>query len=146
MWGRRLRAAAGMGLLWAGAWFGVGLGLLAIIGLEAADVPFPLFFGFLGFLAGATFSGLLTLGEGRRQFNQMSLARFAGWGALGGVALAGVVSIAGGVAFLGLAMVFALAGGGSAAGSLLLARKGERGPAQLESTESLGGLEKGEED
>ena len=44
---------------------------------------------------------------------------------MGGVALAGVVSLIGGAEFLGLGVVFALAGGGSAAGSLLLARRAE---------------------
>lgn len=131
-WGRRLRAAIGMGLLWGAAWFGVGLILLAIVGLDAADVPFPLFFGFLGFLAGAVFAGLLVVGEGRRRFEEMSLGRFAAWGALGGVALAGVVSVTAGAGeFLTPSIVLALAGGGSAAGSLLLARKGERKNAEL---------------
>lgn len=133
MWGRRLRAALGMGLIWAGAWFGAGLIMLAIVGLEAADVPFPLFFGLLGFLAGVTFSGLLTLGQGRRRFDQASLARFAGLGALGGVVLAGGVSLAGGVELLGLVAVFGVAGGASAAGSLLLARRAERGQERLTS-------------
>ena len=126
MWGRRLRAAVGMGLIWAGAWFGVGLVMLAIVGLEAADVPFPLGFGLLGFLAGAAFSGLLALGQRHRRFDQMSIARFGGLGGIGGVVLAAGVSAAGGVQVLGLAVVFAMAAGGSAAGSLLLARKAER--------------------
>src|ERR1041384_8180125 len=52
-WTRRLRAAIGVGLTWAAAWFGAGMILLLIVGPDAADVPFPLFFGFLGFLAGA---------------------------------------------------------------------------------------------
>lgn len=124
-WVRRVRAAVRVGLLWAAAWFAVGMVMLAIIGPDAADVPFPLGFGLLGLLAGATFSALLTVGERRRRFDQMSLARFAGWGALGGVALAGLLSLVAGGEFAVLATVFALAGGGSAAGSLLLARKGE---------------------
>ena len=55
---RRIRAAIAVGLTWAVAWFGVGMILLLIVGVGAADVPFPLFFGLLGFLAGAAFSGI----------------------------------------------------------------------------------------
>ncbi|MCK7577394.1 MAG: hypothetical protein MZV65_17245 [Chromatiales bacterium] len=62
-WLRRIRGAIGMGLTWAAAWFGAGMVLLLIVGLDAADVPFPLFFGLLGFLAGVTFSGILGLVE-----------------------------------------------------------------------------------
>lgn len=125
MWGRRIRAAIGMGLTWAAAWFAAGLGLLLVVGLGAADVPFPLFFGLLGFLAGATFSVLLgTLGR-RRRFDQMSVPRFAGWGALGGVLLAGGLRLAAGpdAAFFTVGPIFAAAGAISAAGTLALARK-----------------------
>jgi hypothetical protein len=126
---RRIRGAIGLGLAWAFAWFSAGMVLLFIVGFGAADVPFPLFFGLLGFLAGATFSGILGLAEGRRRFDQMSLPRFAGWGALGGVLLAGIFSwltgLEGGLAILG--PVFAVAGAGSAAGTLTLARRAGSG-------------------
>jgi hypothetical protein len=127
MWRRRIRGAIGMGLTWAAAWFGAGLLLLLVIGVDAADVPFPLFFALLGFLAGVTFSGVLGVIERRRRFDQMSLPRFAGWGAVGGVLLSGIFALAaalGGetVEVLVLAPVFALAGAASAAGSLALAR------------------------
>ena len=124
-WLRRIRGAIGMGLTWAAAWFGAGMILLLVVGVGAADVPFPLFFGLLGFLAGATFSGVVGMAEGRRRFDQMSLARFAGWGALGGLLLSGVFVLVAGLAgeLLVLAPVFALAGAGSAAGTLALARR-----------------------
>jgi hypothetical protein len=125
-WLRRIRGAIGMGLIWATAWLGAGLILLLIVGVGAADVPFPLFFALLGFLAGVTFSGVLGIVEGRRRFDQMSLPRFAAWGGVGGfllsVALAAVV---GWDAFLVLGPVFALSGAGCAAGSLALARMAE---------------------
>ena len=124
-WMRRIRAAFGMGLAWAAAWFGAGMVLLFVVGLGAADVPFPLFFGFLGFLAGATFSVLLgTLGR-HRKFDQMSMPRFAGWGALGGLVLAGALRLAMGpdAEFLVLGTVFTAAGAVSAAGTLALARR-----------------------
>ncbi len=154
-WLRRIRGAIGMGLTWAIAWFGAGLILLLVVGFGAADVPFPLGFGLLGFLAGVMFSGVLAIVEGRRRFDQMSLPRFAAWGGIGGLLLSGIFVLAaalGGEALLVLGPVFALAGAGSAAGSLALARMaedrdlpdasagvGEAGLAEDEARELLGG-------
>ena len=134
-WLRRIRGAIGLGLTWAFAWFAAGMVLLLIVGPDAADVPFPLGFGLLGFLAGVTFSGILGLVEGRRSFDQMSLPRFSLWGGLGGLVFSGVfVAVAGlGAGALAvLAPLFALAGAGCAAGSLALARSAD-GPGRLES-------------
>lgn len=123
-WLRRIRAAIVIGLAWAAAWFGAGLVLLLIVGVGAADVPFPLFFGLLGFLAGATFSGVIGIVERRRRFDQLSLPRFAVWGALGGLVLSGALVVATGLGgeILVLGPVFALAGAACAAGTLALAR------------------------
>jgi hypothetical protein len=105
------------------AWLGAGLVLLVIVGPNAADVPFPLFFGLLGFLAGVTFSLILGMVEGRRGFDQMSMPRFALWGGAGGLLLSvGLSAIVGGGALPLLALIFTLAGAGCAAGSLALAR------------------------
>jgi len=126
-WLRRIRGAIGMGLTWAIAWFGAGLGLLLVVGFGAADIPFPIVFGVFGFLAGVTFSGVLGIVEGRRSFEQMSLPRFAAWGAVGGLLLSGIFAWAVGLGgeFLVLGPVFALSGAGCAAGSLALARKAQ---------------------
>lgn len=125
-WLRRIRGAIGMGLTWAAAWFAAGLVLLLIVGIGAADVPFPLFFALLGFLAGVTFSGVLGIVEGRRRFDQMSLPRFAAWGGVGGFLLSVLMAAAlGGDAFPVLAVVFTLSGAGCAAASLALARMAE---------------------
>jgi hypothetical protein len=148
-WGRRIRGAIGLGLTWGFAWFAAGMILLVIVGPNAADVPFPLFFGLLGFLAGVTFAGILGLAEGRRRFDEMSIPRFALWGGVGGLVLATVMSVLlGGGVFPVLAPIFALAGAGCAAGSLALARVAENaqlsgaGRAELddaETPERLGG-------
>ena len=87
-WLRRIRGAIGVGLAWGLAWFLAGMVLLLVVGPDAADVPFPVGFGALGFLAGVTFSGLLGLVDGRRRFEEMSMPRFAALGAAGGLALA----------------------------------------------------------
>jgi hypothetical protein len=123
-WLRRIRGAVGMGLTWAIAWFAAGMALLLVVGFGAADVPFPLGFGLLGFLAGITFSGVLGIAEGRRRFDQMSLPRFAGWGAVGGLLFSGIFVLAAdlGSAILVLGPVFALSSAACAAGSLALAR------------------------
>jgi len=134
-WLRRIRGAIGMGLAWGFAWFSAGMILLAVVGPDAADVPFPIGFGFLGFLGGITFSGVLKLVAGRRRFDEISLPRFSGWGALGGVLLSVifvvVVALTDDLSFLSnllfLGPLFGAAGAGCAAGTLALARMAEDG-------------------
>lgn len=132
-WLRRIRGSIGMGAAWGLAWFGAGMVLLLLVGPDAADVPFPVGFGLLGFLAGALFSGILGLAEGGRGFHQLSLPRFAGWGAAGGllfsvlfvliVTLTGAASLLDDLVFLG--PLFAAAGAASAGGALALARRAD---------------------
>lgn len=55
-WLRRIRGALGMGFTWAAAWFAAGFVPRWVFGVNA-DLPFPLLFGGLGFIAGVTFSG-----------------------------------------------------------------------------------------
>ena len=124
-WLRRIRGAVGMGLTWAFAWFSAGMALLLVVGPEAADVPFPLGFGLLGFLSGVSFSGVLGLLDGRRRFDEMSMPRFAFLGAAGSTALATVFVLIAGIepqAMLLLGPVFGIAGATCAAGTLALAR------------------------
>jgi hypothetical protein len=150
-WLRRIRGAIGTGLTWAVVWGGVGtivmLGFLLRTG-SRPDAPFPLVFGVFGFVAGVIFSGVLGLVEGRRRFDQMSLPRFAAWGAAGGFLLAAAfvlaVSLTGDPAFLWNLVVvgplFAVAAAGSAAGSLALARRAQD-PELLETTEDATAVE-----
>jgi len=147
MWLRRIRGAIGTGLTWAAAWGGAGaivmLGFLLRTG-SRPDAPFPLMFGAAGFVAGLVFSGVLGLVEGRRRFDQMSVPRFAAWGAAGGFLLSTTfvlaVSLAGDPAFLWnlvvVGPVFAVAAAGSAAGSLALARRAQNREV-LETTENV---------
>lgn len=117
-----------MGLTWAFAWFTAGMILLLVVGPDAADVPFPLGFGLLGFLTGVTFSAVLGVVEGRRRFDQLSLPRFSALGGMGGLLLSAIfVPVAGlGVdALLVLGPVFAVSGAACAAGSLAVARLAE---------------------
>ena len=81
-----------------------------------------------GFLAGATFSGILGLLARGRTFDQMSLPRFALGGALGGLILSGIVNWAAGPGpdLMVIGPVFALAGAVSATGTLAIARRAEK--------------------
>ena len=127
-WLRRIRGAIGMGFTWAAAWFAVGFVPRWVFGIEG-DLPFPLLFGGLGLIAGVSFSGLLVLTEGRRRFDQMSLPRFAGWGAMGGLLLSALFANAASLGWgdvLAIAPTFALASATCAAGSLALARQAAR--------------------
>ncbi len=92
-WGRRIRAAIGMGLTWGAAWFGAGILLARVPGFYS-DLPFALLFAPLGFVTGIMFSGILVAIEGRRRLDSMSLARFAGWGAASGLLLSGIFVVA----------------------------------------------------
>lgn len=127
-WLRRVRGALGMGVTWAVAMSAVGLVPRWVLGINA-DAPFPLIFGVFGFLGGVIFSALLALGEGRRRFDQMSLSRFAGWGATGGLLLAAFFARAASLGWsdiLAVAPTFAVACAACASGSLALARRAVR--------------------
>ena len=143
---RRIRGAIGMGLTWAVAGGAAGtiinLGFLVRTG-SRPDAPFPIMLGALGFVAGVVFSGVLRLVEGRRRFDQMSLPRFAAWGAAVGFALSATFFLAvsrGDPAFLQyfvvVGPVVAVAAAGCAAGSLALARRAQDREL-LETTEDL---------
>ena len=130
-WGRRIRGAIGMGLTWGATWFGAGILLARVPGLYS-DLPFALLFAPLGFITGIMFSGILVL-MGRRGFDRMPLSRFASWGAVSGLVLSGIFSLGAalrGDSLLGEFMLFgpalATASAVCAAGSLALARRGER--------------------
>jgi len=125
---RRVRGAIGMGLIWAVGLSAVGTIPRWVLGINT-DAPIPLLFGVFGFIAGVTFSGLLVLAEGRRRFDQMSLPRFAGWGAVGGLLLSAVWAKAASLGLgdvLAIAPAFSVACAACASGSLALARRAER--------------------
>lgn len=93
---RRIRGAIGMGLTWAFGWAiaGVLIGVTSILlpGLpwhtffEVFDAPLPAF-AVPGFFAGVFFSIVLGIAGRHRRFSELSLPRFAAWGALGGLLL-----------------------------------------------------------
>jgi hypothetical protein len=125
---RRIRGAIGMGFVWGAAWSVAGSAPRWLFGFNA-DVPFPLVFGVLGFIAGTIFFALLVLTERRRTFDQLSLPRFAAWGGVGGLLLSAIftrVASLGAGDVLVLAPTFVVACAACASGSLALARRAER--------------------
>jgi len=124
-WLRRIRGSIGMGLTWGAAWAAAGSVPRWVLGFNP-DVPFPVVFGVLGLIAGIIFSGLLVVAEGRRRFGQMTLSRFAGWGAMGGLLLAAVfarIASLGWGDVLAVAPTLVVACAVCASGSLALARR-----------------------
>ena len=93
---RRIRGAIGMGLTWAIGWAIAGLliGVASVVlpGLpwnafyEVFDAPLPAL-AVPGFIAGVFFSTVLGVAGRRRSFDELSLTRFAAWGAVGGLLL-----------------------------------------------------------
>lgn len=131
-WGRRIRAALGMGVTWAVVWSFAGAVLARVPGFYS-DLPFALLFAPLGFITGVIFSVVLVVSEGRRTFDRMSLSRFAAWGVVSGLFLSGIF-VAGaalrGANMWGEFLVFgpalSVASAVCAAGSLALARRADR--------------------
>ncbi len=126
-WLRRIGGAIGMGFTWAAAWAAAGMVPRWLFGFNT-DVPFPVVFGLLGFVAGLIFAALLALFERRHALDEMTFSRFAGWGALSGFLLSAVFARA---ASLGAADVFVIvptfvvACAVCASGSLALAKRAE---------------------
>ena len=124
-----------MGLTWAAGWSGVFviLALVRVFGTLGVlnYVDSAVLFGIMGFVGGAAFSVVLGITEGRRRFDELSLRRFAFWGAVGGLLVSMPLSwVSWSSAFqsaeaLGVGVVLTLLGAGSAAGSLALARRAD---------------------
>ncbi len=132
-WLKRIRGALGIGLTWAAAWGGVGLILALVVGAILGDLfvflGASVVYAATGFIGGAIFSTVLGIAEGRRRFDEMSLWRFAGGGAVGGLLLAMSLNLltasATPLLWFGTSVFVALLGAGSAAGSLALARRAD---------------------
>lgn len=132
-WGRRVRGAIGMGVTWAIAWalaglvIGVSSTILTFLPWDAFfrvfDAPLPTL-AIPGFISGAIFSLALGVAGRTRRFDQLSLPWFTALGALGGLVL-GAVAVWGGFP-AGTLLFTGILAGGSAAGTLALARTGDQ--------------------
>jgi hypothetical protein len=132
-WLRRVRAAVGMGLIWAIGWALVGFGIELVHNVwpnplgSLVDI-WPAVLAYPAFLGGLAFSAVLGIAGRRRRFDELSLPRFAAWGGLGGLLLGvfpaalaamGAVGVAEAATIVG---AVTLLGAVSASGSLMLAR------------------------
>lgn len=88
-----------MGLAWAFVWAIPGGAIEAIDNIAPSARSFtraidmwPQTLGLPGLVGGVLFSVLLQITEGRRRFNELSLARSGGWGAVSGL-LVGVLVV-----------------------------------------------------
>lgn len=131
-WIRRIRGALGMGVTWAVGWAVIG-GLIELVtnfvpGWNGAVIDmWPQTLAIPGFLGGAAFSVVLGIAAGRRRFDELSMPRFAAWGALGGVLVSvPLLAVLGvGVPALVAAGIVTVLCTGSAAATLALARSAE---------------------
>ena len=123
---KRLRGAVGNALVWGAAWFGITLALLSIL-YVAGDFPVMSWefvlrgatsMGGVGFLAGGGFSAFLALAYRERRLLDINI----GWFALGGAVVAGV----GGALIANGALLGAIFGGVTAAGTIKLAKRASR--------------------
>lgn len=134
-WLRRIRGGLLMGLTWALVWAPVGI----LVGLivdpdDSMDEMWVLIGAYPGFLCGVVFSAVLVAAARHRRFEELSLPRFAAWGAVAGVlvAMLPIAAASDGTGrapwLLGGVLLGALTllGAGSAAASLALARKAEK--------------------
>ena len=134
-WLKRIRAAVTMGLLWAVPWAVVAV----LIGLvvdpdESMDEMWFLIGAYPGFLGGVLFSIVLAIAERRRSLSELSVRRFGAWGAAAGLVIGVLPFLLGtpspdiNVARLATIVIgsFTAMSAVSAAGSLAIARKGEK--------------------
>ena len=130
-WRRRLRGAAGMGLIWAAGGAALGGVFELIDNVFPGALPFisrldmwPQTLAIPGFLGGVLFATLLGIVGGRHRFDELSLPRFVAWGAVAGVVLGGLaMAIGAPIAFVGITTLLSAAGAG---GSLVIARIAEK--------------------
>ena len=134
-WMRRIRGAVAMGLTWAVVWAPVAVLIGLIVDPDGSmDEMWVAVGAYAGFLGGVVFSAVLGIVGGRRRFDELSLPRFAAWGAVAGM-LAGALPFAVGESTTELPLwllagvvvgTITLLSAASAAGSLALARRAAR--------------------
>ena len=125
-----------MGLLWALVWAPAAVLLGLVVDPDGSmDEMWVAIGAYAGFLGGLAFAVVLGILGRRRRFEELSLVRFAAWGAAGGLLVGALPLVLGGPAGGGSPWLLSgvilgsitLLSAASAAGSLALARRAERG-------------------
>ena len=142
---RQLRSALVVSLIWAAAWFPVGVVLGVIKGwvsvppASGSEVLFLALWTALGACAGALFSALLITLERNRSLADLSSRRLAVWGVLGGAGVpllgsAVILTVVEGISLSSDAPaifgVMAILGALCGVATLALARRAEPGAAR----------------
>ena len=128
-WWKRVRAAGGIALLWGVMGLGFG-GLIELIdNVAPGALPiakrldmWPQTMAMVFFLGALVFTVLVGIAERHRRVDELSIPRFAAWGALAGLALGLVLGAP--LAFLAITTIGSAV---AASGSLAFARMAERG-------------------
>jgi O-antigen/teichoic acid export membrane protein len=147
-WLRMIRGMIGTGLTFAAGVGVVGstLGILGVLlgKLSWDDLRLVAKLSVVAFIVGVVFSGVLAIAARSRQFDKLSLRFVTGLGAGGGLlyflfiaAMNGAKVWSASQAIANLAILLIL-GGGSAAGTLILARKAGHALTSGEESRSLG--------
>ena len=125
---RRVRGVLGMGVIWGVAGAAIGGVLELIDNILPGALPFisrvdmwPQTLAIPGFMGGVIFALVLMIAGGRRRFDELSIPRFAAWGALAGLVL-GSIGVSNGLPLYVLGIT-ALGGAVAASGALSLARR-----------------------
>lgn len=96
-WLKRVRGILGMGLIWGLAWGIVGGAIMEGIVDPHGEIldMWPQALTVPGFLLGVVFAVMLSLTDRRRRFDELSIRRFAGLGAVAGAVLGSLFVAAG---------------------------------------------------
>ena len=136
-WLRRVRGAVAMGLTWALVWGPAAVLIGLIVDPDGSmDEMWVAVGAYPGFLGGVVFSVVLGIAARRRRFDELSLPRVGLWGAAAGLLVGTLPFLVGEptteipLSLFALVVIGSITvlSGLSAAGSLALARMGERRP------------------
>lgn len=134
-WLRRIRGAVLLGLTWAVVWALAAVLIGLIVDADGSMDEMWLAIGaYPGFLGGVAFAAVLGIVGRRRRFDELSMPRFAAWGAAAGLLVGALPFVLGDptseipVWLMALVVIGSITvlSAVSAAGSLALARSGER--------------------
>ena len=123
---RRIRGIIGTGLTWAAGFVGISVVRFALFGVPWEAFPeLATQRAILGFVTGGTFAGILSLTEGRRTLEDLSLRRIALWGAVGGFLITSGLGFFYGLAPWWFFVEISLLSAGFSSGSVAIARRSD---------------------
>jgi hypothetical protein len=124
---RRIRGIIGTGLTWAFG-FAAFNSIVALFqgGGWAPFLGAMTIGGFFGFVLGSGFASILSLTEGHRTLEELSLPRVGFWGAIGGFLFTVAFNLLfGGTIYWGAVLTVALFSAGFSSGSVALAKRAD---------------------